>query len=155
MLEPERSASISPHNAPTAQQLEANKQLVLKVMGLLIDSATAHLAAPYLTETYIQHNPNISSGREAIIKWTYSEQAARAREGMRPVGEPMLVAEGNRVVMVLARDVPHPTEPGKTYRSYWFDMWRIEDGKLAEHWDGAPLEGDSGPLAAARHAPDD
>jgi predicted SnoaL-like aldol condensation-catalyzing enzyme len=35
--------------------------------------------------------------------------------------------------------VPDPRDPGKTYRSYWFDMWRVEDGKLAEHWDGAPV----------------
>ena len=60
---------------------------------------------------------------------------------MRPAPEPpVFVAEGDKVVMMLARDLPDPDDPGKTYRSYWFDMWRIEDGKLAEHWDGAPKE---------------
>jgi predicted SnoaL-like aldol condensation-catalyzing enzyme len=121
-------------------QLEANKQVVLKCMALLVDSVTAPQAAQYMTASYIQHNPNIASGRQAIIDWTQSEQAARAREGMRVVGEPLLVAEGDKVVMMLCRELPHPTQPGKTYVTHWFDMWRIEDGKLAEHWDGALLE---------------
>jgi predicted SnoaL-like aldol condensation-catalyzing enzyme len=119
---------------------EANKKLVLEFMRRLVDPATSHQAAALMTESYIQHNPNIASGRQAIIDWTQGEQAQRARTAMRPVGKPFLVAEGDRVVMMLTRELPHPHKPGETYLSYWFDMWRIEDGRLAEHWDGAPLE---------------
>jgi len=121
-------------------RLEKNKELVRRFMELLIDPATADEGGALATDTYIQHNPNIASGRQAIVDWTKTDQAERARTGMRPVGEPFLVAEGDRVVMMLKREVPHPTKPGEFYTSYWFDMWRIEDGKLAEHWDGAPLE---------------
>ena len=123
-------------------QLDANKRVVLAMMERLVDTTRVHEARQYLTDTYIQHNPNIESGADRLIEWTQSDQAERARESMRPAPEaPVLVAEGDLVVMMLARDVPEPDDPDKTYRSYWFDMWRIEDGKLAEHWDGAPMEG--------------
>lgn len=129
---------------PTADpaELEANKQVVLAMMSLLVDPDRSDEARQYLTDAYVQHNPNIASGADSIIEWTKSDQAREARESMRPApGAPVLIAEGDKVVMMLARDVPDPDDPAKTYRSYWFDMWRIEDGKLAEHWDGAPKEG--------------
>ncbi|RSM40408.1 hypothetical protein DMA12_27040 [Amycolatopsis balhimycina DSM 5908] len=110
------------------------------MMSLLTDPATSEQARAHLTETYLQHNPNIASGADAIIAWTKTEEARHARESMRPAPEPpVMVAEGDKVVMMISRDLPDPREPGKTYRSYWFDMWRVEDGKLAEHWDGAPV----------------
>ena len=120
--------------------LEANKNKVRELMRLLVDPATARQAAPLMTESYIQHNPNIASGREAIINFTQTEMAQRARENMVPAGEPFLVAEGDYVVMMLPRRVPHPHKPGETYVSFWFDMWRFENGLIAEHWDGAPIE---------------
>ncbi|MGI5132470.1 nuclear transport factor 2 family protein [Pseudonocardia sp. CA-107938] len=124
-----------------ADRLAANKDLVRTMMSLLVDPATSDEARQYLTESYLQHNPNIASGADAIIAWTKTDEARRARESMRPSPEaPVFVAEGDKVVMMLARDVPDPDDPTKTYRSYWFDMWRVEDGKLAEHWDAAPKE---------------
>lgn len=120
--------------------LADNKQKIRDLMRLLIDPKTAHLAVPLMTESYIQHNPNIASGRNAIIEFTQTEEAQHARESMRPAGEPLLIAEGDYVMMMLPRDVPHPHRPGEFYRSYWFDLWRFENGLIAEHWDGAPLE---------------
>ena len=120
--------------------LEDNKNKVRELMRLLIDPATARQAERLMTPSYIQHNPNIASGREAIIQFTQTEAAQRARENMVPAGEPFLLAEGDYVVMMLPRRVPHPHKPGETYMSYWFDMWRLENGLIAEHWDGAPLE---------------
>jgi predicted SnoaL-like aldol condensation-catalyzing enzyme len=60
---------------------------------------------------------------------------------MRPAPEPpLLIAEGDKVMMMLVRELPDPADPSRTYKSYWFDLWRVEDGKLAEHWDGALKE---------------
>ena len=109
-------------------------------MRLLVDPTTAHQAEHLMTESYSQHNPNIASGRKAIIEFTQTEAAQRARAKMVPAGEPFLLAEGDYVMMMLPRRVPHPHKPGETYMSYWFDMWRFENGLIAEHWDGAPIE---------------
>jgi len=35
------------------------------------------------------------------------------------------------------REGPDPKDPTKRYTTTWFDMFRIEGGKIAEHWDGA------------------
>jgi predicted SnoaL-like aldol condensation-catalyzing enzyme len=100
-----------------------------------------------LTPEYIQHNPNIPSGREAILKFTQSAMAGEARLIMRTAGRPLFVAEGDLVVMMQPIEREDPDQPGKTYVSYWFDMWRIEDGRLAEHWDGAPKEPHADPFS--------
>ena len=48
-----------------------------------------------------------------------------------------IVAEGDYVVLSFVRDVVDPIDPAKKYTTTWFDMFRIEHGLIAEHWDGA------------------
>jgi predicted SnoaL-like aldol condensation-catalyzing enzyme len=47
------------------------------------------------------------------------------------------VAEGDLVTLSFARELPDPADPAKKYTTTWFDMFRIENGKIAEHWDSA------------------
>jgi hypothetical protein len=35
------------------------------------------------------------------------------------------------------REYDDPGIPGETYTTTWFDMFRIADGKIVEHWDPA------------------
>ncbi len=44
-----------------------------------------------------------------------------------------LMAEGDYVTTAFVR--PEKDAHGETYYSSWFDLYRIEDGKIAEHWD--------------------
>jgi hypothetical protein len=37
-----------------------------------------------------------------------------------------------------------PHDPSKIYDQAWFDMVRVENGKVMEHWDGARLTKDRG-----------
>jgi predicted SnoaL-like aldol condensation-catalyzing enzyme len=50
-----------------------------------------------------------------------------------------VVAEGDLVVVALAREFDDPRKPGAKYTTTWFDMWRIKDGKADEHWDAATI----------------
>jgi len=141
MSTPDHPFHLADATSSAGAQQQANKELVLKVMSLLVNPETAEQVRPLLTESYIQHNPNIASGADSIIAFTRTPEAARARQNMRPAtAPPVLIAEGDKVVMMLVRELPHPDDPSRTYNSYWFDMWRVEDGKLAEHWDGALKE---------------
>lgn len=128
-------------------RLDSNKQLVRRTMELLVDRDRAMQAMDLLTHEYIQHNPNIPSGRDAIMKFTQSAMAEAARQIMRTAGKPVFVAEGDLVVMMQPIEREDPDQPGSTYISYWFDMWRIDDGRLAEHWDGAPKEPHADPVS--------
>jgi predicted SnoaL-like aldol condensation-catalyzing enzyme len=48
-----------------------------------------------------------------------------------------MTAEGDLVVLSFVRELADPKDPAKKYTTTWFDMFRIEGGKIAEHWDGA------------------
>ena len=130
-------------------KLNANKQVVLHIVRDLLEANHWELADQYLTKEYIQHNPNVASGLEPVMKFF----------GGRPQGPipapnawrtkiVSVVAEGDLVVVAIVRDLADPRKPGSTYTTTWFDMWRIQDGKADEHWDYgtiAPPAGAGGP----------
>ena len=116
---------------------EAACELVQKVMSLLIDPTTAEQARQYLTEAYIQHNPNVPTGRDAAVK-LFAEQL---KIPVVPIADRLkmkitaVVAEGDYVAVILPRPVADPVNPSRKFTTTWIDMWRIRDGKADEHWD--------------------
>ena len=48
-----------------------------------------------------------------------------------------VLAEGDLVQLMMRRPRPEPADATKTYDSYWFDLFRVKDGKIVEHWDSA------------------
>lgn len=80
-----------------------------------------------LTEEYIQHNPQVPSGREAII-------------GMVPLFKDAGVTyQTHRMLededLVLTHTTYDNAEAFGAKTLVAFDIWRIENGKVAEHWD--------------------
>ncbi len=76
-------------------------------------------------------------GRRALaeqIARNVKRQAAQAQIKAPVVA---IVAEGNLVVVSLVSELPDPADSSKKYTTTWFDMFRIENGKIAEHWDSA------------------
>lgn len=61
-----------------------------------------------------------------------------------------IVAEGDYVVLAFVTEYPEPDGSG-TYTSTHFDMFRIENGVIAEHWDSIQIRPDRTrhPLAMA------
>lgn len=96
--------------------------------------AVANLMAP----DYIQRNPLIVDdyqGREGYL---------RAAQRLVDMGEspnyqkPVLIIADCEYVSAMLKFVrKDPENPAVSYDSYWFDIWRVKDGLLAEHWDGA------------------
>ena len=41
------------------------------------------------------------------------------------------------MTLVWKRNLPEPTDKAKSYEAFWFDVKRVKDGKLVEHWDNA------------------
>src|SRR5690242_9066021 len=50
-------------------KLNANKQVVLHIVRDLLLAGHWEEAPQYLTPRYIQHNPNVASGRDAVLKF--------------------------------------------------------------------------------------
>jgi predicted SnoaL-like aldol condensation-catalyzing enzyme len=79
----------------------------------------------------------VASGRQPFIE--FLTKFVKPQPIKDRVTAPLvaILAEGDLVLMVFARELKDPKDESKTYTSTWFDMWRIEDGKMAEHWDAA------------------
>ncbi len=121
-----------------SNQTEVNKKLVLDFFRLVFEAENADAAKDFLAEDYIQHNPTVPTGREGFIN-TFKSMF----HGPKPV-QPTLrrqpvavVAEGDLVTVIWKRPLPDPADPSKTYDAFAFDLFRIQNGKLMEHWDGA------------------
>jgi predicted SnoaL-like aldol condensation-catalyzing enzyme len=95
------------------------------------------LAEKYMAESYIQHNPTVPTGRAAFVD--FFSKFAKPKPIEPRIKAPLvsIVAEGDYVVLSFVREVAEPSDPAKKYTTTWFDMFRIENGKIAEHWDAA------------------
>lgn len=120
-------------------QLHANKQLALHFMRELLQCNHWERAPEWLSERYLQHNPNGRSGRAGIM--AFFTRTRERTENCGKLTSPVVavLADGDYVTVVMPREYPHPTNAGQTYTSTWFYLWRIVDGKLDEHWAPATL----------------
>jgi predicted SnoaL-like aldol condensation-catalyzing enzyme len=130
-------------------QLEANKKLAMRFFNDNIFANTEKIDE-VIHPDYIQHNPvfaryneeNHVAGRDGLKKFLAARNMGNQQKKAAPAGPPpqreMIVsAEGDLVTVITSRN--SKDKDGKDYKSYWFDMWRVKDGKLYEHWDGATL----------------
>ena len=56
-----------------------------------------------------------------------------------------IVAEGDLVTMSFVRECQDPRNEGGTYTTTWFDMFRVTDGMITEHWDYGTVTGEDNP----------
>lgn len=116
-------------------RLAANKKLVYDMYREVLLGGRADLVDRYFTEEYLQHNPNVASGRDALTAFI------RGSRPMRPINQTItlplvnIIAEGDYVLVATQR--PMKDERGEPYLTTWFDFYRIADGRIAEHWDPA------------------
>jgi len=115
----------------------ANKRLVYDFWREVFEGGHLDLAPKYMAESYLQHNPNVPTGRAAFVEFFGRIRKPRPIEPRIVAPLVAIVAEGDMVVLSFAREAPDPKDPAKKYTTTWFDMFRIEDGKIAEHWDPA------------------
>ena len=125
-----------------------NKKLVYDFWREVFEAGHMEKIDQYMAETYIQHNPMVATGRQPFIDFFTK---IRFRNGPKPVQatvqQPLvtILGDGDYVTMVFARTLDNPNKPGEKYTSTWFDMFRIENGKIAEHWDPAELRAAGAP----------
>jgi predicted SnoaL-like aldol condensation-catalyzing enzyme len=121
-------------------QLNINKQAAYHIMKDLLEANHWELADQWLTPAYHQHNPNVASGRDDVVKFFMSiRKPSEIPEHLTKTRIVAVVAEGDLVVVVTPRELTDPRDPTKKYTTSWFDMWRFNDGKADEHWDGATI----------------
>lgn len=121
-------------------RLAANKQLVYDFWREVLEGGHMERAEKYLAEAYIQHNPNVPTGRAGFVE-LFSKFVPPKPIAPR-VAAPLvsITAEGDLVVVALVAQRPDPKDSTRKYTTTWFDMFRIENGQIAEHWDSSPKQ---------------
>jgi predicted SnoaL-like aldol condensation-catalyzing enzyme len=120
--------------------LHRNKQAALHIMRELLQCNQWSRAGEWLTDAYIQHNPNAASGLAGVIYY-FTEVAKRQPTATcDKLTTPIVAvtAEDDLVTVIIPRTYKHPVT-GADYTSTWFDTWRFVDGKADEHWDPATI----------------
>ncbi len=120
-------------------KLAANKKLCYDFFRVILRGLQLDQADKYMLETYIQHNPNADTGMKGFKEFFSKRGAPKPVEDTVP-GLVAIQAEGDFVTLSFVREYDNPKEKGKKYTTTWFDMFRVENGKIAEHWDSAMMQ---------------
>lgn len=106
---------------------EENRKLVENFLVDVMQNQHPEKTASYFEgDTYIQHNTAIADGLSGLG----AALAAMAEQGIQMIYDEthMVLAQGNYVLAVSEGTY------GGAPTSY-YDLWRVENGKIAEHWD--------------------
>jgi predicted SnoaL-like aldol condensation-catalyzing enzyme len=99
------------------------------------------LADKIMDPGYIQHNPNVPQDRDGFKQFMGTRgrpsEEIKAEWKSAPV---LTLADGPYVLMMWNRDDKDPSDATKTYTWNHFDLLRIENGLVKEHWDEAMIE---------------
>jgi len=103
---------------------EQNKALVLEAFDTLFNRRDYAAAERFWSDRYIQHSAHIAPSRDGLFKLIRSLPNTLRYENQ------LIVAEGDYVIA-------HGRFSGTGQAAAWVaaDIVRIEDGRLAEHWD--------------------
>jgi len=118
-------------------------ELVRRLVDAFVGGDTAKLD-DLLTENYIQHNPTAGQGREAMKSFVADYKAA-VPDLQLDVHD--IIADADRVVARITHRGTQRGElfglpaTGRPFKYGTIDIWRVEDGRLAEHWDEVDMLG--------------
>lgn len=118
-------------------KLARNKRLVYNFWREVFEAGQLQLVDKYMAETYIQHNPNVPTGRAAFVEFFGKIKKPKPVEDAVAAPLVAITADGDLVILSFVREYADPKDPSKKYTTTWFDMFRIENGKIVEHWDPA------------------
>ena len=116
-------------------KLAANKKLVYDFWREVLEARHLDLAEKYMRTDYIQHNPNATTGIEGFKAYFFRLGAPLPIEPKIKRQVISIVAQGDLVVLSFIQE--NRDSKGQPYKTTWFDMFRIQDRKIAEHWDSA------------------
>ena len=117
-------------------KLAANKRVVYDFWREIVEAQHLELMPKYTTEGYIQHNPNFQSGRKALTEM-FANSGRKAKPIQPRVERPIvaIIAEGDLVTLAFVNELPDPKDKDKKYTTTGLTIFRVENGKIAEHWD--------------------
>lgn len=111
-----------------ANDLATNKRVAKNCLDMIFNQKNpTQAAAQYIAPNYRQHNPNASDGPDGVIAFAdrYLKDNPQLTMDFKRI-----IAEGEYVV-VHSHQKRNPQDRGDAI----VDIFRVQDGKLVEHWD--------------------
>lgn len=108
------------------ERTDANKQVIKRLLDAMLGIRPAPLSEFFDGDNYINHNPKAWDGLSGFAKGM--EERKKSGVVTKYDNVRMVLAEGNLVFSITEgslNDIP----------TAFFDIFRIENGKAAEHWD--------------------
>ncbi|MFZ3374656.1 MAG: nuclear transport factor 2 family protein [Chthoniobacterales bacterium] len=124
---------ILPQPAWANEELTArNKALVRDFYTTVLIGRDVDAAPRFLRADYIQHNPQVATGLKGFMDTFRARFAQKLpsdykRELLDVIGE-------DDIVITYVRQT-WTSQDGQHHRALGFDMFRVQEGKIAEHWD--------------------
>ena len=110
-----------------------NKEIVRNFYMTVLVGRDVDAATKFLRPDYIQHNPQVPTGLKGFMD-TFRARFAQPlpsdykRELLNVIGD-------NDMVVVYVRQTWTSSKDGQHHQALGFDMFRVQDGMIAEHWD--------------------
>ena len=120
-------ASSSAMAATSEAQQEANRKAVLAFYDKGLNQKDADAALAYVGNRYVQHNPGAADGPDGFRKFIgfLREKFPNSHSEIK-----RSLVDGDYVIL----HVHAVREPG-TRGNAIIDIFKLEDGKIVEHWD--------------------
>ena len=125
--------AVSEQPARADEALTArNKAVVRDFYTTVLIGRDVDAAPRFLRTDYIQHNPQVPTGLKGFMD-TFRDRFAQKlppdykRELLNVIGD-------NDMVVVYVRQT-WTGRDGQHHQALGFDMFRVQDGMIAEHWD--------------------
>lgn len=106
---------------------EHNKEMVIAFYNAAINDKDFEAASAYLGDRYIQHNPLAADGPEGLKAFL---DFAKENMSTFKVEIKQAFADGDYVILHV-----HAKRDPEDRGSAVMDIFRLEDGKVVEHWD--------------------
>ena len=102
------------------------KQIVTDAYQRIFGDLDASAVDEFMSNDFVQHNPTIADGPEGVkqlVKMLASQGVPKQKIAFKHV-----LADGDIVILHTRYEMA-----GKEWR--FIDIYRVENGKLSEHWD--------------------
>jgi len=124
-----------------SKEEEKTQAMATEELKDMLQYGHLELADKTMDPGYIQHNPNVPQGRDGF-KQFMSRVPGRTPRDIKTewVNPPVLtLINGPYSFMMWDRTARDPDDPNREYKWNHFDLVRIENNLIKEHWDEARI----------------
>jgi predicted SnoaL-like aldol condensation-catalyzing enzyme len=122
--------ATKPQTVPMTAREKENFDIALNWWRDTVQSTHAELMPKYRSERFVEHDPN--------WKMVLSGGAFEGPIPKKLTNPPVVAgAKGDFVWLIWEHEAKDPRNPANTYHFNSFDVVRLENGKISEHWDSA------------------